>query len=1013
MANFRGKNRPRKGSSVTTSKGVQLNRSLTDRRKASKQSRAAARAEYLSTLPKERIKRILYRLHPKRVAKFWFSREGGLMALKLIGIGIIVCFFLVIGLFAYFRKDLPKIRDISGDKVGGSISYYDRSGQTLLWQDYSAIKRTPVPGDQISPYLRAATVAIEDKDFYSEGAFNVRGIMRAAFNNITGAGGGNLQGGSTLTQQLVKLNNQWTADRTLTRKVKELILAVELEKEYSKSDILTGYLNITPYGGIQYGAEAAAQDYFHIAAKDLSLAQATMLAAIPQAPSYYSPYGSTQWNPSAGNTFNRDALIGRQHYILDQMVKQYIKLPLDGPGKPERALTQKEADAAKQVDVLAQVQQMPTTKYKDIKAPYFVLSAKHELEQKYGAETVKRGGWKVVTTVDMKLQELAESVVAKNLWNVKRYGGDSEAVVAQDIKTGQMVAVVGGADFSNEEYGKINFAQTNISPGSSFKPYDYATMIQNRTDAGAGSILYDVQQPLPGYPCTNKTRPDYTSATGGFCLWDYDFKYPGAVTLRYGLAGSRNVPAVKAMLSALPNDKSDGHVDSINKTIGTANAMMNNSGAYRCYKSGVEDVMNATKADETQCYAASAIGDGAYLHLDDHVNGLATLARGGNAIPKTYILEIIDSSSKPIYKWTQPKGKQVIHQDTAFIVNSMLSDPKATYLPSGYKFQNYNGWSISVKTGTTNNNFDGLMTAWSTRYAVASWVGYHTRNKAMNSGGMEYMTTPLTRNFMQGALDNLGVKGETWTKPATVKTLPAYVQRTHVGVGSVEPGPTTDYFPSWYTGRAGASTNTSQVIDKVSGGIATSCTPDSAKQTVGGANANSFSADIFYPIGQASGSTATATNNPDNVHNCSDAKPSLTLTAPGSCDANDNGGQGCTITVVASAGTHPLGGSSFGGTVTVSVNGNQVNSQNVSDSPSTISFNYKPTSGGPATITATVTDSVLYQATQSAQTTMSLSASSPSNNGNGNGNGGGQGATAPRQSPLANTRRGALTGQAG
>ena len=132
MANFRGKNRPRKGSSVTTSKGVQLNRSLTDRRKASKQSRAAARAEYLSTLPKERIKRILYRLHPKRVAKFWFSREGGLMALKLIGIGIIVCFFLVIGLFAYFRKDLPKIRDISGDKVGGSISYYDRSGQTLL-----------------------------------------------------------------------------------------------------------------------------------------------------------------------------------------------------------------------------------------------------------------------------------------------------------------------------------------------------------------------------------------------------------------------------------------------------------------------------------------------------------------------------------------------------------------------------------------------------------------------------------------------------------------------------------------------------------------------------------------------------------------------------------------------------------------------------------------------------------------------------------------------------------------
>ena len=179
MVKFKGSQRPRKGSSVTTSKGVQLNRSLTDRRKASKQGRAAAKAEYLSTLPKERVKRIMYRLHPKRIIAFWFSRDGALMALKLTGIGIIVCFFLVIGLFAYFRKDLPKIRDISGDKVGGSISYYDRTGQTLLWQDYSAIKRTPVSGDQISPYLRAATVAIEDKEFYTEGAFNVRGIARA------------------------------------------------------------------------------------------------------------------------------------------------------------------------------------------------------------------------------------------------------------------------------------------------------------------------------------------------------------------------------------------------------------------------------------------------------------------------------------------------------------------------------------------------------------------------------------------------------------------------------------------------------------------------------------------------------------------------------------------------------------------------------------------------------------------------------------------------------------------
>lgn len=951
----------RRRSGVQNQNSIRLNSSLSDRRRAKKQSRAAARAEYLSTLPKERWKRLLYRLQPKRVAAYWFSREGGITALKIVGVSIVVCFFLTVGLFAYFRKDLPKIKDISGAELGGSITYFDRTAKTVLWQDYDAVKRIPVESDQISDYLKHATIAIEDKDFYNEGAFDIRGIMRAGIRNVTGQSD-TLEGGSTITQQLVKLNEGWTNDRTITRKIKELILAVELEREYTKDEILTGYLNMAPYGGIEYGAESAARDYFGTSAKELTLPQAAMLAAIPQSPSRLSPYSSPRFNQHASGRFSEEDLIGRQHYILKLMADQgYI--------------TRAESEEAKKVDVLAQVKTL-TSKYNNMKAPYFVLAAKQELEDKYGAETVARGGWKVVTTLDVDLQNTAEELVRKNQPNVRRYGGDSAALVATDVKTGQMVALVGGTDFNNPEYGQINYAQINISPGSSFKPYVYAAFIENRTDAGAGSVLYDTQAPLPGYPCTNKQKTTKTNKSN--CLWDYDFKYPGATSIRYALGGSRNVPAVKAMLSAVPNDKSQDRVKSINKTIGTANSLIGNDNAYKCYVTGT-NVQNATKSDQKQCFGSAAIGDGAYIHLDEHVNGLASLGRLGKQIPQTYILEITDSANKTIHKWTQPKGKQVIRQDTAYIINDILSDPRASYMSSGYKWHNWNGWKTAIKTGTTNDNYDGLMTAWNTQYAIASWVGHHTRNVSLTGGHMEYMTAPLTRGLMQAALTKLNTKPVNWDKPAGVKTANAYVQRTHVGSSSIEPGPSQDLFPSWYTAKTGS--NTSATIDKVSGGLATSCTPEAAKQTVGGANDNSFSADEFF--GTRSSSSATAATN-DDVHNCDDVKPSLTITAPDTCNATENAGQGCRIMVVASQGTHPLGGGSHGGTVSLSVDGTVIGTQNVSSSPSNVEFYYKPTASGSVNITVTVVDSVLYDTTSSTsmKTNVGTPSVSMSNNGN-------------------------------
>ncbi len=941
-----GRRRPGK-STFTTRSGntINLNQSLSDRFRANRDAKARRRAAYLSTLPQNRWKRLLYRLHPKRMYQYWFSREGAIMALKVAGVGLVACFILLVGVFAYFRKDLPNIKDISGDNLGGSIVYYDRTGQTVLWQDYNAVKRIPVKTDQMSKYMRQATVAIEDKDFYNEGAFNVRGIVRAGIHDVTNSGGP-VQGGSTITQQLVKLNQSWTQDRTITRKIKELILAVDLEREYSKDDILTGYLNVAPYGNVQYGVESAANDYFGISAKDLDLAQSAFLAAIPQSPGYYSPYNSPKYNPATSeDNFGSEDVIHRQHYILDQMVKQgYIK--------------QADAEKAKTEDVLAQIKPFQTH-YSGIKAPYFVLAAKNQLEKKYGAETVKRGGWKITTTLDLGLQNIAEDLIQKNLATVKLYKGDQEAMVAEDVQTGQIVTLVGGTDFNDPAHGQVNYAQTPLPPGSSFKPYDYASMIDKTTNTGAGSVLYDQQGPLKGtsYTCTNKNSPKTdkrpASQGGPNCLWDYDFYYPGPITLRYALGGSRNVPAIKAMLTV-----------GVDKTIKTAEAMMDGDAGYKCYA-------DVKQKDEAPCYASAGIGDAAYLHLDEHVNGLSTLSRLGKAIPTTYILNISDSSNKNIYTWTQPKGKQVIKQDSAYIVNDMLSDPNASYLTGINKFHKYKNWKFAIKTGTTNDNYDGLMTSYSTKYAVVSWVGNQDRTTEMTGGHMETMTAPLTRGFMQAAHDRVSTKAENWVAPSDIKTLPAYVVNKNPSSttrGAVIPSSSTDIFPSWYQQKQGSS---SQTIDRVSEKVATSCTPEAAKQTRGGANSNIFSADIFVDGNNSSSVTAS-----DDVHNCDDTKPSVTVTTPSNCAV----GVECTFTVTVSQGTHPISSQNFPGVVNLYVNNQKVQSQGVSSSPTTITFTYTPTSAGAATIKAEVIDSVLYTGTNEASVNFSSSPSVTQNN---------------------------------
>jgi len=979
---------PKNTYTTTSGKTIKLNRSLTDRVRAGKEAKAQRKAAYLSSLPKERWKRLLYRMHPKRMAQYWFSREGAIMGLKIFGIGIVVFFLLVVCLFAYFRKDLPKLQNINSGNSGGSIAYYDRTGTVLLFQDYNAFKRIPVSYDNVSPYMRDATVAIEDKSFFTEGAFSVRGIARAAINNVRG---GSTQGASTISEQLVKMDEGWTGKRSVSIKVKELILATELEREYSKQDILNAYLNIAPYSGIDYGVQAAAQDYFHENASQLTLSQSAFLASIPEAPSAFSPYSSPDWNPSvssADNYFDENGVLARQQYVLDQMASQ-------------KYITQAQATAAKQVNVLAQIQQMPTSHYANMKPgfAYAVLAAKEELEKDFPASVIKSGGWKVITTINTALQNLANDSLNSHIKLLHGDNADDASFVSEDNVTGQIVAMVGGMDFNTQQ---VNFAyDAPISPGSSIKPYSYATLINDNNNVGAGSMLSDSQEPLPGYPCTNKATPE-ANPSGSNCLWDDTRRYYGNVTLRYALGSSLNVPAVKAFTESDPTDTTQEttngsfntgwRLPSINNTMKTINSLMDDSsGGYRCYDPSLlqaegKSILTATTSDETQCGAAAGIGNEAYTTLTDHVNGIATLARLGQAIPSTLILKVTNSQGQVIKQFQQPKATQAVRQDAAYIVTNMADDPGASYLEGSCnatnctttgrypKFQRYKGWEIAIKTGT-NQDLDGLMMSWTAQYTSGVWIGNYDRGPY--GGTPENVTDPIMRQYMEGAIDQLGnVKPNNWTQPTDIKVLAAF--HSNVPFTTESAPPSVDLFPSWYVGKATSAP--SETLDKVSGMLATSCTPSDAKESNGGGvtSTSALNVDLYVGSGHpnvasgssSSSSTSTTQQATDSVHSCSDAPPTATITAVNGVATG--GGTtltcpdtGCTIMVHVEQGTHPLSDSNYPqypGTLALIVNGQTVQSQPVNSSGD-YQLTYTPAAGttGSIQVMAEVTDSVLYQ----------------------------------------------------
>lgn len=428
----------------------------------------------------------------KLIAKLLFFLTGA----------VIFGFIIIFILFAWYAKDLPSPSKLS-QQTGYSTVFYDREGK-VLYDMYKDKNRVPVTFEEIPKTLKEATIAIEDKNFYKHGGFSQTGMIRAFLNMFLGRG---LQGGSTITQQLIK-NVLLTTRQTVTRKVQEMILAFEVERRYKKDEILLMYLNESPYGGTYWGVGTAAKAYFGKSAKDLNLVESAILAGLPQSPSLYSPFIG-----------KNDAWKTRTKSVLRRMREDgYIT-------------KDQENTALKKVEI---------TKFNApkilIESPHFVFYVKDQIEQQYGSKIIDKGV-KIKTTLSLEVQQTAEKIVKEEIAKLKDFNATNAAVVVLDSKTGEILAMVGSYDFNDEKFGKFNVAELGQrQPGSALKPFTYGLAFEKGYNAS--TIFMDVKTTFP-----DQGTEDYSPV-------NYDGKFRGPVQLRFALGNSINIPAVK-LLSVL------------------------------------------------------------------------------------------------------------------------------------------------------------------------------------------------------------------------------------------------------------------------------------------------------------------------------------------------------------------------------------------------------------------------------------------------------------------------------
>lgn len=620
---------------------------------------------------------------------------------------ILVLFFVGVGgiLIWVSMLDLPDLSTFEERQVQQSTKIYDREGQIVLYDLYQDVKRTVVPYEKISRHIKNATVAIEDDTFFEHRGIRPLAIMNAVIDNLKGGDLLGGRGGSTITQQVIK-NSILVKEKTLTRKVKEWILAVRLEHVLTKEEILSHYLNESPYGGTIYGVEEASQSFFGKTAADVTLAEAAYLAALPQLPTYYSPYGS-----------HKNELDARKNLVLDQMFK-------NGFISPE----EREAAMAEVVEFRPQV----TT---GIKAPHFVFYIRDYLAQKYGEEFLALRGLRVITTLDWELEEAAEKIVKeKALTNEKTYNAENGALVAVDPQTGQILVMVGSRDYFDEEIdGNFNIAIADRQPGSSFKPFVYATAFKKGYTPE--TVVFDLKTQF-----STACAPDnQTSENNCYSPNNYDNKFRGPVNLRNALAQSLNIPAVKVLYLA-------GIKDSLKLA---------------------RDLGLTTLTDPSR-YGLTLVLGGGEVKLLEMVGAYSVFANEGMRNNLTGILRIEDAEGTVLEEYTKVE-KRVIDRDVTLMVSDILSDNVArTPLYGSNSLLYFPDRDVAAKTGTTNDKRDAWIIGYTPNLAVGAWAG-NNDNRSMNEiSGL--IISPMWRAFMDVAVKKYPNKDFT-KAPATPEDL--------------------------------------------------------------------------------------------------------------------------------------------------------------------------------------------------------------------------------------------------
>jgi len=596
--------------------------------------------------------------------------------LALVALGVVY--------FSFLIKSLPLPQEFDNYRLAQSTKIYDRTGTVLLYEIHGQEKRTVIKFSDIPKTVIETTLAIEDADFYHHPAFDFKTIIRALWTNLKE--GHIVQGGSTITQQLAK-NIFLTPEKTLSRKIKELILAIRLESLYSKDQILEFYLNQIPYGSNIYGIESAAQNYFHKSAKDLTLAEAALLASLPKAPSYFSPWGN-----------HLKELEQRKNYILSRLVDlKYIDEKTSEEAKKEK------------IKIFPPSAGM-------IKAPHFVLMVKDYLINRYGEDLVERGGLKVITSLDWRLQQIAERVVKEGAErNTELYQGKNAALVAEDPKTGQILALVGSKDyFDIKNEGNFNAAtQALRQPGSALKPFVYLLAFQKG---------YPVQTQIFDLPTEFDTTGDPNKS---YAPSNFDNKFRGPVSFEEALAQSINVPAVKVL-----------------------------------YLVGVDNVISllhrfgiTTLSQGKNQYGLSLVLGGGAVKLIDLVKAYSVLSQDGIYHEQSFILKVEDNQGKVLEKY-QNQQTRVFDPQPIRLINQILKDKdlRAPLFQNSLDLTFFPDYDVALKTGTSEDYHDAWAFGYSPFLVVGVWAGNNDNSPLIRHGGSILAAVPIWSAFLKEAL---------------------------------------------------------------------------------------------------------------------------------------------------------------------------------------------------------------------------------------------------------------------